>query len=105
MLVSMVRSNFIIHAIMLRQSPVHRPLLLMKPEVVPTRSLRKSLRATMIAAVVGLIMFASSSALATVSIMPTKPSADPAAPARMSLNLIEHMQLRAAGQRGVVAQR
>ena len=43
--------------------------------------------------------------MASVSIMPTKLSADPAAPARMSPNLIEHMQLRTARQRGVVAQR
>ena len=50
MLVSMVRSNLTIHAIMLRQSPVHRPLLLMKPESLPTRSLRKSLSEAMISA-------------------------------------------------------
>ena len=93
MLVSMVRSNLTIHAIIFRQSPVHRPLLLMKPEVVPMRSLRKSFRGAMICAVVGLL------------ISSTRLSADPAAPASMSPNLIEHMQLRTVGQRGVVAQR
>ena len=95
MLVSMVSWYLTIQAIMLRQSPVHRPLVLMKPVSVPRSFLRKSFRASMTCAIVGMV----DPSWKSVSTMPTKLSPVSLAPAKMSLNLIEHMQLHTTGQR------